>query len=190
MKYKNTAIFLYLFTLLNTGVLGNNKEYHIYAYDALKVFTLTIHEEKLTVEPVGLGSFLLKESLVYKNQSLSDKNLVINLLTNEKMDIVDSKWVSDVPILDNTVVDVRFLFAEEDEVVQNGKGDSQKTITALLYRMDIVSNSGERKKNNQLNNALIDSTLRKVWVEKDTGAIIKLSFKYNKITYIINTNEN
>ena len=94
------------------------------------------------------------------------------------------------PILDNITVNVRFLFAEEEELVQSDKGDGQKTIVALLYRMDIKSDSVVSEETNLLNRALIDSSLRKVWVEKDTGSIIKLSFIYNRITYIINTNEN
>jgi len=32
--------------------------------------------------------------------------------------------------------------------------------------------------------------LRKVWIDKNTGSIIKLSFMYNGISYIINKNEN
>ncbi len=93
----------------------------------------------------------------------------------------------EVPVLDSVVVDVRFLFAEEEELVQYGKGDKQKTILALLYRMDIKSDNVVSKETNLINRALIDSSLRKVWVEKDTGSIIKLSFIYNRITYIINT---
>ena len=190
MNYKNTAILLFLFVLLHSAVFGSKKEYHIYAYDALKVFTITIEEKKIMIEPVGVGSFLLKENMGYKNQGLDNKNLIIQLLSNNKIDITDGAWVREVPVLDSVVVDVRFLFAEEEELVQSGKGDGQKTIVALLYRMDIKSDSVVSEETNLLNRALIDSSLRKVWVEKDTGSIIKLSFIYNRITYIINTNEN
>ena len=190
MNYKNTAILLFLFLLLHSAVFGSKKEYHIYAYDALKVFTITIEEKKIMIEPVGVGSFLLKENMGYKNQDLDNKNLIIQLLSNNKIDITDGAWVREVPVLDSVVVDVRFLFAEEEELVQSGKGDGQKTIVALLYRMDIKSDSVVSEETNLLNRALIDSSLRKVWVEKDTGSIIKLSFIYNRITYIINTNEN
>ena len=61
---------------------------------------------------------------------------------------------------------------------------------ALLYRMDIKKININPDDNNLINAALIDSSLRKVWIDKNTGSIIKLSFMYNGISYIINKNEN
>ena len=174
-----------MFVLLHSAVFGSKKEYHIYAYDALKVFTITIEEKKIMIEPVGVGSFLLKENMGYKNQDLDNKNLIIQLLSNNKIDITDGAWVREVPVLDSVVVDVRFLFAEEEEILLN----NAKTVT-LLYRMDIKKTNINLDDKNLINAALIDSSLRKVWIDKNTGSIIKLSFMYNGISYIINKNEN
>jgi hypothetical protein len=106
-------------------------------------------------------------------------------LSDKKINILDTVWVEDIPILDNITVNVRFLFAEEEEVVLN----NTKT-AVLLYRMDIKKTNINPDDKNLINAALIDSSLRKVWIDKNTGSIIKLSFMYNGISYIINKNEN
>jgi hypothetical protein len=106
-------------------------------------------------------------------------------LSGNKINILDTVWVEDVPVLDNITVNVRFLFAEEEEILLN----NAKTM-ALLYRMDIKKININPDDNNLINAALIDSSLRKVWIDKNTGSIIKLSFMYNGISYIINKNEN
>ena len=49
-------------------LLSKNKTYNIYAYDTLKTFTLTIKDDAIVIEPIGVGSFLLKESIEYKNE--------------------------------------------------------------------------------------------------------------------------
>ena len=67
---------------------------------------------------------------------------------------------------------------------------NDKKIMALLYRMDIKTLAAIEDKKNLVNDAVLNSVLRKIWIDKNTGTIIKLSFMYNGISYIINKNEN
>ena len=170
---------------MHSTILGNDKQYNVSIYDAFKAFTITLEDSEISIQPVNFGSFLLKEGIEYKNQSFGSDNLVVQLLSDEKINILDTVWVEDIPILDNITVNVRFLFAEEEEILLN----NAKTVT-LLYRMDIKKTNINLDDKNLINAALIDSSLRKVWINKNTGSIIKLSFMYNGISYIINKNEN
>ena len=147
------------------------------------MFTLTVQEDEITVQPVGIGSFFLKEDISYKNQDMGPENLIVGLLSGNPIDIVDTVWEKDLAVLDSSTVDLRFLFAEEDMVSFN-----DKEVSALLYRMDIKNNNSNEE--NIINNALINSSLSKVWVDKNTKSIIKISLMYNRISYIININEN
>ncbi len=171
--------------MLHSTVLGNDKQYNVSIYGVFKAFTITLEDSEISIQPVNFGSFLLKEGIEYKNQSFGSDNLVVRLLSDKKINILDTVWVEDIPILDNITVNVRFLFAEEEEVVLN----NTKT-AVLLYRMDIKKTNINPDDKNLINAALIDSSLRKVWIDKNTGSIIKLSFMYNGISYIINKNEN
>lgn len=170
---------------MHSTILGNDKQYNVSIYDAFKAFTITLEDSEISIQPVNFGSFLLKEGIEYKNQSFGSDNLVVQLLSDKKINILDTIWVEDIPILDNITVNVRFLFAEEEEILLN----NAKTVT-LLYRMDIKKTNINLDDKNLINAALIDSSLRKVWIDKNTGSIIKLSFMYNGISYIINKNEN
>ena len=185
MNYKYITTVLSLCLLLHSTVLGNDKQYNISIYGAFKAFTITLEDSEISIQPINFGSFLLKEGIEYKNQSFGSDNLIVQLLSGNKINILDTVWVEDVPVLDNITVNVRFLFAEEEEILLN----NAKTM-ALLYRMDIKKININPDDNNLINAALIDSSLRKVWIDKNTGSIIKLSFMYNGISYIINKNEN
>lgn len=165
-------------------MLSKNKTYNIYAYDTLKTFTLTVKDDVILVEPIGVGSFLLKESIEYKNQVDGD-NLIIRLLSSEKMTIVDTVWEKEISLLDSTKVDVRFLLSEEEEITVNNE-----KIIALLYRMDIKNQDKELDQTNMINKALINSSIRKVWVDKNSESVVKINIMYNRISYIININEN
>ncbi len=165
-------------------MLSKNKTYNIYAYDTLKTFTLTVKDDVILVEPIGVGSFLLKESIEYKNQVDGD-NLIIRLLSSEKMTIVDTVWEKEISLLDSTKVDVRFLLSEEEEITVNNE-----KIIALLYRMDIKNQDKELDQTNMINRALINSSIRKVWVDKNSESVVKINIMYNRISYIININEN
>lgn len=165
-------------------MLSKNKTYNIYAYDTLKTFTLTVKDDAIVVEPIGVGSFLLKESIEYKNQVDGD-NLILQLLSNEKITIVDTVWEKEISLLDSTKVDVRFLFSEEEEMTVNNK-----KVIALLYRMDIKNQDKEFDQTNMINKALINSSIRKVWIDKNSESVIKINIMYNRISYIININEN
>ena len=77
------------------------------------------------------------------------------------------------------------LLSEEEEIVINNK-----TTIALLYRMDIKNQDKELDQTNMINRALINSSIRKVWVDKNSGSVIKINIMYNRISYIININEN
>ena len=172
------------FILFHSILLGKNKAYSIYAYDSLKTFTLTVKDDTIVIEPIGVGSFLLKESIEYKNQIDGD-NLILRLLSNEKITIVDTVWEKEISLLDSTTVDVRFLLSEEEEITINNK-----TIVALLYRMDIKNQDKELDQTNMINKALINSSIRKVWIDKNSESVIKINIMYNRISYIININEN
>ena len=172
------------FILFHSILLSKNKTYNIYAYDTLKTFTLTVKDDVILVEPIGVGSFLLKESIEYKNQVDGD-NLIIRLLSSEKMTIVDTVWEKEISLLDSTKVDVRFLLSEEEEITVNNE-----KIIALLYRMDIKNQDKEFDQTNMINRALIDSSIRKVWVDKNSESVVKINIMYNRISYIININEN
>ena len=165
-------------------MLSKNKTYNIYAYDTLQTFTLTVKDDVMLVEPIGVGSFLLKESIEYKNQVDGD-NLIIRLLSSEKMTIVDTVWEKEISLLDSTKVDVRFLLSEEEEITVNNE-----KIIALLYRMDIKNQDKELDQTNMINKALINSSIRKVWVDKNSESVVKINIMYNRISYIININEN
>ena len=172
------------FILFHSILLSKNKTYNIYAYDTLKTFTLIVKDGAILVEPIGVGSFLLKESIEYKNQVGGD-NLILQLLSNEKMAIVDTVWEKEISLLDSTKVDVRFLFSEEEEITINNK-----KMVALLYRMDIKNQDKEFDQTNMINKALINSSIRKVWIDKNSESVIKINIMYNRISYIININEN
>jgi len=172
------------FILFHSILLSKNKTYNIYAYDTLQTFTLTVKDDVILVEPIGVGSFLLKESIEYKNQVDGD-NLIIRLLSSEKMTIVDTVWEKEISLLDSTKVDVRFLLSEEEEITVNNE-----KIIALLYRMDIKNQDKELDQTNMINKALINSSIRKVWVDKNSESVVKINIMYNRISYIININEN
>ena len=56
--------------------------------------------------------------------------------------------------------------------------------------MDIKNQDKELDQTNMINKALINSSIRKVWVDKNSGSVIKINIMYNRISYIININEN
>ena len=172
------------FLLFHSILLSKNKTYNIYAYDTLKTFTLTVKDDAIVVEPIGVGSFLLKESIEYKNQVDGD-NLILQLLSNEKITIVDTVWEKEISLLDSTTVDVRFLISEEEEMTVNNK-----KVSALIYRMDIKNQDKEFDQTNMINKALINSSIRKVWIDKNSESVVKINIMYNRISYIININEN
>jgi len=183
LNYKKIVFLCFLLSFLQSSIVSKTNQYSVYAYDKLKMFTLTIQEDEITIQPVGIGSFFLKEDIRYKNQAMGPENLIVELLSGGPIDIVDTVWEKDLAVLDSSTVDLRFLFAEEDTVSFN-----DKEVSALLYRMDIKNNNPNEE--NIINNALINSSLSKVWVDKNTKSIIKISLMYNRISYIININEN
>lgn len=185
MNYKHIAALFYLSLSLNSTIFANNKQYDIYIYDTFKSFTITLEEDRVSIDPTNFGVFLLKETLTYKNQIFNDNNLIVQLLSDKKIEPLDTVWIKNTSILDGVVVDVRFLLSEEEEIVYN-----DKKIMALLYRMDIKTLADIEDEKNLVNDALLNSVLRKIWIDKNTGSIIKLSFMYNGISYIINKNEN
>ncbi|MBT5490372.1 MAG: hypothetical protein HOK47_02985 [Candidatus Marinimicrobia bacterium] len=183
MNYKHIAALFYL--SLNSIIFANNKQYDIYIYDTFKGFTITLEENEMSIDPINFGTFLLKENLTYKNQIFNDDNLIVQLLSHKKIEPLDTVWIKNTSILDGVLVDVRFLFSGEEEILSN-----DKKIMALLYRMDIKTLAAIEDKKNLVNDAVLNSVLRKIWIDKNTGTIIKLSFMYNGISYIINKNEN
>ena len=117
--------------------------------------------------------------------TISAAFFVAQALSSEKITIVDTVWEKEISLLDSTTVDVRFLLSEEEEITINNK-----TIVALLYRMDIKNQDKELDQTNMINKALINSSIRKVWIDKNSESVIKINIMYNRISYIININEN
>ena len=134
MNYKHIAALFYL--SLNSIIFANNKQYDIYIYDTFKGFTITVEEDEVSIDPINFGVFLLKETLTYKNQLFNDDNLIIQLLSDKKIEPLDTVWIKNTSILDGVVVDVRFLFSDEEEILSNDKkilNQIEKTSKESLY---------------------------------------------------------
>ena len=56
--------------------------------------------------------------------------------------------------------------------------------------MDIKNQDKEFDQTNMINKALINSSIRKVWIDKNSESVVKINIMYNRISYIININEN
>ena len=182
MKYSKTINSIILFLAFSSLTIAQDKDYDIYLYDSIKGMTLSIDNESLSVKALNFGKFLLEEDLEYEQQNLdSENNLFNKLLLKSKIDIVDAKWEESIDLLDGQKVKIRFLYAEEDTLSIN---DNEKI--ALLYRLDIKSE--EKKVSdtiNSLNLAIIESSIIKIWVDEESGSLVKLSLMYNGIVYSI-----
>ena len=76
--------------------------------------------------------------------------------------------------------EIRFLEANEETI---------NTIDTVLYRLDIKkSNTTTTKDMDILNKVFLDSSIIKVWTNKEKKTIIKISIMYNGLEYVVTSN--
>ena len=183
MKRSYKLVYLFVFLAFHGLVIAQSKEYRIYIYDTIEGMVLKIDNNSLSVKSVNFGKFLLKEPLNYKKQSFEKENNLINtLLLQSHVDISDGEWKDSVELIDGVLVKIRFLYAKKDTLDQ--EKPEQET---LLYRLDIQKHIAKEGVDdiNPINLALIESSVRKIWIDEDDRSIVKLSLMYNGILYTI-----
>ena len=83
-------------------------------------------------------------------------------------------------LLDDVLCEIRFLEADTETI---------NTVDAVLYRLDIKkSNNTVTKDLDILNKVLLDSSVIKVWTNKEKKTIIKISITYNGLEYVVTNN--
>jgi hypothetical protein len=76
--------------------------------------------------------------------------------------------------------EIRFLEANEETI---------NTIDMVLYRLDIKkSNTTTTKDMDILNKVFLNSSIIKVWTNKEKKTIIKISIMYNGLEYVVTSN--
>ena len=119
-------------------------------------------EEKIIFTPIGAGEMLF-ETLKYDKNSFGEKNLILFLLSGNPIAIQDAKWEKDMKLLDDMSCEIRFLEANEETV---------NTIDTVLYRLDIKkSNTTTTKDMDILNKVFLDSSIIKVWTNKEKNMV-------------------
>ena len=140
---------------------------------------ITLEEEKIIFTPIGAGEMLF-ETLKYDKNSFGEKNLILFLLSGNPIAIQDAKWEKDMKLLDDMSCEIRFLEANEETI---------NTIDTVLYRLDIKkSNTTTTKDMDILNKVFLDSSVIKVWTNKEKKTIIKISIMYNGLEYVVTSN--
>jgi hypothetical protein len=143
--------------------------------------TLSVDNESLSLKALNLGKFILGEDLKYEEQNLNSKNNLINrLLLQSEIDVVDTRWEDSIKLLDGQEIKIRFLYAKEDTLDYN----KTKKI-ALLYRLDIKGEEKVSNKSNLFNLAVMGSSIIKIWIDKESRSMVKLTLMYNGILYTI-----
>ena len=136
-------------------------------------------EEKIIFMPIGAGEMLF-ETLKYDKNNVGEKNLILFLLSGNPIAIQDAKWEKDMKLLDDMSCEIRFLEANEETI---------NTIDTVLYRLDIKkSNTTTTKDMDILNKVFLDSSVIKVWTNKEKKTIIKISIMYNGLEYVVTSN--
>ena len=80
-------------------------------------------------------------------------------------------------LLDDIVCEIRFLEADTETI---------GAVDVVLYRLDIKkSNNTIIKDMDILNKVLLDSSVIKVWTNKEKKTIIKISIMYNGLEYVV-----
>jgi len=143
--------------------------------------TLSVDNESLSLKALNLGKFILGEDLKYEEQNLNSKNNLINrLLLQSEIDVVDTRWEDSIKLLDGQEIKIRFLYAKEDTLDYN----KTKKI-ALLYRLDIKGEEKVSNKSNLFNLAVMENSIIKIWIDKESRSMVKLNLMYNGILYTI-----
>ena len=139
--------------------------YSVSLYGKINFCNITI-EEKIIFTPIGAGEMLF-ETLKYDKNSFGEKNLILFLLSGNPIAIQDAKWEKDMELLDDMSCEIRFLEANEETI---------NTIDMVLYRLDIKkSNTTTTKDMDILNKVFLNSSIIKVWTNKEKKIIIKIS---------------
>ena len=154
-----------------------NSNYKVSLYGKINFCDITI-EEKIIFTPIGAGEMLF-ETLKYDKNSFGEKNLILFLLSGNPIAIQDAKWEKDMELLDNISCEIRFLKANEETV---------NTINMVLYRLDIKKSNTTTKDMDILNKVFLDSSVIKVWTNKEKKTIIKISIMYNGLEYVVTSN--
>ena len=175
-KYRNT-LFILLITFFAQSIVltQTNSNYSVSLYGKINFCNITL-EEKIIFTPIGAGEMLF-ETLKYDKNSFGEKNLILFLLSGNPITIQDAKWEK---LLDDMSCEIRFLEANEETI---------NTVDVVLYRLDIKkSNTTTTKDMDILNKIFLNSSVIKVWTNKEKKTIIKISIMYNGLEYVVTSN--
>lgn len=175
-NYKNTILALFF---LSVALFAKPKTtYDVLLYGKIDFCTITI-EEKIIISPAKTGEMFF-ETLKYNKKDLNKDNLLLFFLSNTVTEIEDAKWKKDFTLIDNLPCQIRFLDAGDETI---------NKIDATLYRVDIKLLEGKiDKKTDILNMVLLNNSVMKVWIGKESKNIIKISIKYKGLEYIVTHN--
>ena len=153
-----------------------SSEHSVSLYGRINFCSINI-EEKIIFTPIGAGEMLF-ETLKYDKKNFGKKNLILFLLSGNPIEIQDTKWEKDMELLDDILCEIRFLEADTETI---------DAVDMVLYRLDIKkSNNTITKDMDILNKVLLDSSVIKVWTNKEKKTIIKISIVYNGLEYVVN----
>jgi len=152
-----------------------SSEHSVSLYGRINFCSINI-EEKIIFTPIGAGEMLF-ETLKYDKKNFGKKNLILFLLSGNPIEIQDTKWEKDMELLDDILCEIRFLEADTETI---------DAVDMVLYRLDIKkSNNTITKDMDILNKVLLDSSVIKVWTNKEKKTIIKISIVYNGLEYVV-----
>ena len=155
-----------------------SSEHSVSLYGKINFCSINI-EEKIIFTPIGAGEMLF-ETLKYDKKNFGKKNLILFLLSGNPIEIQDTKWEKDMELLDDILCEIRFLEADTETI---------DAVDMVLYRLDIKkSNNTITKDMDILNKVLLDSSVIKVWTNKEKKTIIKISIMYNGLEYVVTSN--
>ena len=178
-KYRNILLALLIAFFAQSSIRSQtSSEYSVSLYGKINFCKINI-EEKILFKPIGAGETFF-ETLKYDKNNFGEKNLILLLLSGEPIEIQDTKWEKDIELLDDLLCEIRFLEADTETI---------NTIDMVLYRLDIKkSNNTVTKDLDILNKVLLDSSVIKVWTNKEKKTIIKISIMYNGLEYVVTNN--
>ncbi len=175
-KYRNTLVLLLIAFFVQSAVFSQTQlKHNVSLYGKINFCSINI-EEKIIFTPIGAGEMLF-ETLKYDKKNFGEKNLILFLLSGNPIEIQDTKWEKDMELLDDIVCEIRFLEADTETI---------GAVDVVLYRLDIKkSNNTIIKDMDILNKVLLDSSVIKVWTNKEKKTIIKISIMYNGLEYVV-----
>tara|TARA_B100000929_G_scaffold255210_1_gene216868 strand:- start:177 stop:722 length:546 start_codon:yes stop_codon:yes gene_type:complete len=175
-KYRNILLALLIAFFAQSSILSQtSSEHSVSLYGKINFCSINI-EEKIIFTPIGAGEMLF-ETLKYDKKNFGKKNLILFLLSGNPIEIQDTKWEKDMELLDDILCEIRFLEADTETI---------DAVDMVLYRLDIKkSNNTITKDMDILNKVLLDSSVIKVWTNKEKKTIIKISIVYNGLEYVV-----